>query len=306
MTQTILVTGANGFLGRQLVPFLRRTHQVIAGLRDGVEGPDSAILGDLGALPDLRDALDRFDCIVHCAARAHVLREETADPLPLFMRANRDATLHLARQAAVAGVKRFVFLSSIGVNGKHTQGSPFCADDPPAPHGPYAESKLAAEEGLTEIAAETGLEVVVIRPPLIIGPEPVGNLRSLSDLIAKGWPLPFGQATYNRRSVVSAPVLVDLIALCITHPDAPGAPLMVADAAPYSTRQILERLADVTGQRLRLVSVPIGLLRTMLRATGRIAIADQLFGDLEIDTSQTTARLGWVAPATASRAKEFL
>lgn len=306
MMQNVLVTGASGFLGRQLVPVLRRTHRVIAGQRNGATGSEDAILGDLGGLPDLRDVLYGFDCVVHCAGRAHVLREETDDPLLHFMRANRDATLHMARQAAAAGVKRFIFLSSIGVNGNRTHGSPFRADDPPAPQGPYAVSKLAAEEGLVGIAAETGLEVVVIRPPLIIGPEPVGNLRSLSNLIAKGLPLPFGRATCNRRSLVSASVLVDLIALCITHPDAPGAPLLVADETRYSTRQILERLAEVTDQRLRLVPVPIGLLRTMLRAVGRSAMADQLFGDLEVDISQTTVRLGWVPPATDPRAQELL
>jgi nucleoside-diphosphate-sugar epimerase len=305
MTRTILVTGATGFLGRQLVPALRRDHRVIAGQRGGMAGPDTSILGDLGAMPDLQGPLAGVDCVVHCAARAHVLREETDDPLPLFLSANRDATLHLARQAAQAGVRRFVFVSSIGVNGNQTHGTPFRADDPPAPHAPYAVSKLAAEEGLAAIAAETGLEVVIIRPPLILGPEPVGNLRSLSNLIAKGLPLPFGLATGNRRSLVSAPMLADLIALCIAHPNAPGVPLLVADAAPYSTRQILERLAEINGQRLRLVPVPTGLLCGMLKVMGRAAMAEQLFGDLEVDISQTTARLGWVPPAPSPCQQEF-
>lgn len=301
MTQSVLVTGANGFFGRLLVPALREHATVFAGVRAGGDADaGTRILGDLSELPDLTAALDGIDCIVHCAARAHVLREETDDPLPLFRAANRDATLHLARQAAAAGVKRMIFLSSIGVNGNQTDGTPFRADDPPAPHAPYAISKLEAEIGLTQIAAETGLEVVVIRPPLIIGPAPVGNLRTLSRLIAKGLPMPFGAATRNRRSLVLASTLADLIRVCLSHPNAPGEPLLVADTPPLSTRRILEHLARETGQQLRLLPVPVGLLRMSLRALGRGTIDQQLFGDLEIDISQTTARLGWTPPTRQS------
>ncbi|TDL88129.1 NAD-dependent epimerase/dehydratase family protein [Meridianimarinicoccus aquatilis] len=300
MTDMLLVTGASGFLGRILVPILRRDAQVIAGLRSGTADENTRILGDLGAFPDLQTVLSGVDCVVHCAARAHVLHENSDDPLSVFMRVNCDATLHLAKQAAQADVRRFIFLSSVGVHGNQTFGTPFRADDTPAPHAAYAVSKLAAEEGLTKIARDTGLEVVIIRPPLIIGPQPVGNLRSLSNLIKKGLPLPFGLATGNRRSLVTAEVLADLIRICTDHPGAPGQPLLVADDAPYSTRQIIERLAALSGQRLRLVPVPVSVLRGALRALGRSDMAGQLFGDLEIDISATTARLGWVPPSTHS------
>ena len=299
MSKTVLVTGANGFFGRLLVPALASEFIVLSGVRaDANPDTQTRVTGDLGTLPDLQAALAGVDCVVHCAARAHVLREETDNPLPLFMGANHDATLHLARQAVQAGVKRFIFLSSIGVNGNQTFGTPIRAGDTPAPHAPYAQSKLAAEQGLAELAAETELEVAIIRPPLIIGPQPVGNLRSLANLIAKGLPLPFGRVTGNRRSLVSAEVLADLIRVCVTHPNAPGPALLVADAQPMSTRDILERLAQLTGQRLRLIPVPVCLLRGALKALGRGAMAEQLFGDLEIDISDTTARLGWVPPST--------
>lgn len=296
MTQTVLVTGAAGFLGRILVPALADEQHVISGVRTGVDGPDTRVLGDLAALPDLSAALSGVDVIVHCAARAHVLREKKSDPLTLFMAVNRDATLHLARQAVAAGVTRFVFISSIGVNGNRTDGIPFRADDPATPHAPYAVSKHEAELGLAHISAETGLEIVIIRPPLVIGPHPVGNLATLSRLISRGVPLPFALATKNRRSLVMATTLVDLIRVCLPHPNAPGAPLLIADTPPMSTRDILERLANETGQKLRLAPVPITLLRIALRALGRKRMDQQLFGDLEVDITATTERLNWTPP----------
>ncbi len=294
---SVLVTGATGFLGRQIVTLLAQdnTLDVIAGSRGGqsVVGKPGFAYGDLADLRDLTADLQGIDAVVHCAALAHVLREPDGDPLPRYMAVNCDATLDLARQAAAAGVQRFIFISSIGVNGNQTYGTPFRPDDPPAPHAPYAVSKLAAEEGLRKIARDTGLEVVILRLPLVLGPDPVGNLASLSRLIGKGVPLPFGLATGNRRSLVTAPTVARAIRDCLHNPQAIGQVFLVADTPPLHLRGILTTLADLTGQRLKLVPVPVWLLRGMLRLAGKGKAADQLFGDLEIDSSHLRRRLGW-------------
>ncbi|MEP3428007.1 MAG: NAD-dependent epimerase/dehydratase family protein [Hyphomicrobiales bacterium] len=297
MKQSVLITGAAGFFGQHLTQYLSSHAHVIAGVRQPIDGiGETQVLGDLVSLPDLNATLERVDVVVHCAARAHVLREEVDDPLPLFMAVNRDATLHLAQQAAAAKVKRFIFLSSIGVNGNQTESTPFRADDVPAPHSPYAMSKLAAETELAKISAVTGMEIVILRPALIIGPRPVGNLAVLARMISKGVPLPFALASENRRSLVKAATLADLIRVCLTHPNAPGTPLLVADKTPMSTRGILEMLAVDTGQTLRLVPVPIPLLRFALRTIGYKKMDQQLFGNLEVDITATSARLNWAPP----------
>ncbi|WP_238547594.1 NAD-dependent epimerase/dehydratase family protein [Meridianimarinicoccus roseus] len=302
---TILVTGAAGFLGRQLVPVLRREARVIAGVRTGTApDADTLPLGDLAEMPELGSALSDVDCVVHCAARAHVLNDTETDPLPVFMRTNCEATLHLARQAAAAGVRRFVFISSIGVHGNSTGDAPFRETDAPRPHAPYAVSKLAAEQGLADVARQTGMELVVIRPPLVIGPDPVGNLGTLARLIARGFPLPFALATRNRRSLVSGETLCDLIRVCTRHPAAPGRPLLVADEPPMSTRDILERLATVTGHRLCLVPVPVPVLRAGLSLAGKREIGHQLFGDLEVDIAATKSRLEWAPRRNGAPARE--
>lgn len=294
MTGRILVTGAGGFFGRVLVPVLREIAQVIEVRRNSeVDSGSELIRSDLSDLPDLMPALCGVDCVVHCAALAHIRSENLDDPLQAFMRVNCVATLHLARQCADVGVRRLVFLSSIGVNGDRTSGMPFQSDDEPAPHSPYAVSKLAAEEGLIKIAQETGLEVVIIRSPLIIGPNPVGNLKTLSSFMKNGLPLPFGFVTNNRRSVVFADVLADFVRICVSHPDAPGPPLLVANKRPLSTREIVERLAEISGQKARLFPVPVSLLYLVLVLAGRRTFAVHLLGDLEVDISQTSARLSW-------------
>ena len=189
MTQTILVTGANGFFGSKLVPILRRDWRIIAGMRSGPAKKDTRILGDISDLPDFSIALKGIDCVIHCAARAHKTNESpNYNTLKMYMRTNCESTLHLATKAAELGVRRFIFLSSIGVNGNQTFGTPFSQNDLPTPNAPYAISKLEAEKGLLKIAKETGLEVVIIRPTLIIGQKPVGNLRRLLRLIEIGLP----------------------------------------------------------------------------------------------------------------------
>lgn len=297
----ILVTGATGFLGRAVVDRLAgRGRKVRAAVRRDPGGwpggVETAVVGDLSGETDWSAALQGVDAVVHCAARAHVLRETAADPLAQFRAVNTEATLALARQAAAAGVRRFVFISSIGVNGAETTGRPFRHDDPPAPHSPYAVSKHEAELGLRVLAAETGLEVVIIRPPLIVGPDPKGNLGTLERVIDRGLPLPFGLATRNRRDLVSRDALCDLIDVVIDHPAAAGETFLVSDGEPIPTRTLLERMAAARGRSITLLPVPPGLLALPLRLAGKGGMAAQLFGDLEVDIEHTRRTLGWTPP----------
>lgn len=294
----VLVTGATGFLGRTVVEHLAGSgHTVRAAVRrdpgDGSAGVDVTGIGDLSADTDWSAALVGVDAVVHCAARAHVLKETAADPLAQFRAVNTAATLALARQAAAAGVRRLVFISSIGVNGSQTNGQPFRHDDPPQPHSPYAVSKHEAEQGLHAIAAETGLEVVILRPPLITGADPKGNLGTLNRVIARGLPLPFGMATANRRDLVSCETLCRLVETVLDHPAAAGQTFLVSDGAAISTRVLLERMATDQGRKLTLLPVPPALLALPLRLAGKGAMAAQLFGDLELDIAHTRHTLGW-------------
>jgi nucleoside-diphosphate-sugar epimerase len=294
-----LVTGAGGFVGRQVVETLHaRGHEVRAVVRTArADMPDAIALGDLAANPDWPGILGGVDCIVHCAARAHVVKEEAPDPLAAFRRVNRDAALALARAASTAGVRRFIFLSSIGVLGVETRGKPFRAEDEPAPHNDYAIAKAEAEAGLREIAAETGIELVVIRPPLVFGKGARGNLGALAHALRRGFPLPLGSITNNRRDLVSLNTLADLIARCIDHPGAAGETFLVADGTPLSTRAIVERVAAIEGLRALFLPSPPALLRALLTMLGRRALASQLLGDLEVDIAKTRDRLGWRPPA---------
>jgi len=296
------VTGATGFLGRALVGQLARDgYGVRAAVRRDAggwpEGVSPVVVGELSGATDWSAALAGVDCVVHCAARAHVLKETAADPLTEFRRVNTDGAIALGRQAAESGVRRLVFISSIGVNGAETCGRPFTAGDVPAPHSPYAVSKLEAEQGLAALAAETGLELVTIRPPLVTGPDPKGNLATLRGALRRGLPLPFGLVTSNRRDLVSLDVLCDLIETCLRHPAAAGRTFLVSDGRPVSTRRLLEDLAAADGRRARLLPVPPTILSLLLGLLGKTSLGSQLLGDLEVDISATREALGW-APAS--------
>ncbi|MCS6627374.1 NAD-dependent epimerase/dehydratase family protein [Roseibacterium beibuensis] len=302
----ILVTGATGFLGRALVERLASDgHEVRAGVRRDPGGwpggVSPVVVGDLSGSTDWSVALAGVDCVVHCAARAHVLNETAADPLAEFRRVNTDGAIALGRQAAKAGVRRLIFISSIGVNGAETHGRPFTAADAPAPHSPYAVSKLEAEQGLAAVAAATGLEVATIRPPLVTGPDPKGNLATLRRAIRRGLPLPFGLVTGNRRDLVSLDVLCDLIETCIRQPAAAGRTFLVSDGAPVSTRRLLEDIGAMEGRKPRLLPVPPSLLSMLLGALGKASLRSQLLGDLEVDIAATRGTLGWTpSPRAAS------
>lgn len=294
----ILVTGADGYIGRETVAVLAKRGKVV---RAGVRGAGNPVpmatqtvaVGDLAKDVDWTDALTDVSCVVHCAARAHVMREEASDPLSAFRAVNRDATLALAKAAIAAGLKRMVFVSSAGVNGGETKGVPFRADDVPHPHSPYAIAKYEAELGLEELVHGTDLELVIIRPPLVLGLEPKGNLGTLVRVIVQGVPLPLGMVRHNRRDLVSLSVLTDFIALCVDHPAAPGGVLLVSDGKVRSTREIVETLAADVGRTPRFLPVPPSLLGITLRVLGRGNLAAQLLGDFELDLSDTVRRLNW-------------
>ncbi|WP_310733117.1 UDP-glucose 4-epimerase family protein [Rubrivivax rivuli] len=311
----VLVTGATGFVGGALLEHLSKCgHRVRAAVRGrAAQLPAAASIAHVGELAPTTDwsaALDGMDVVVHCAARVHVLKESAADPLAAFRFVNVAATLHLARQAVAAGVKRFVFISSIGVNGAETHGRPYTVSDPARPHSPYAVSKHEAELELQALAASSGLEVVIIRPPLVFGPNAPGNFQRLMQALHRGIPMPLG-AIHNRRSLVALENLVDLIETCARHPAAAQQTFLVSDGEDVSTTALLRRVAAALGRPPRLLPVPGGLLRAVAQVLGKADFAQRLCGSLQVDIAHTQALLGWkpvvtLDEALARTARHFL
>lgn len=298
----ILVTGANGFVGTALVRHLLAAgHTVRAAARRAADvpaGAEAVIAPDLSCQADWRDALAGMEAVIHCAARVHVMKDRAADPLAAFRTANRDGTAALAGQAAAAGVRRFVFLSTIKVNGESTPPDhPFAAADTPAPRDPYGQSKAEAEVALRDVAARTALEVTVLRPPLVHGPGVKGNLAALMRAIDKGWPLPLGGITGNRRSLIGLANLISALELLATHPEAGNTTHLIRDGEDLSTAALIRRLAAAMGRPARLVPVPPALLALPARLLGKGAAAERLTGSLVVDDAPLRA-LGWTPPQT--------
>ena len=300
----IFVTGASGFVGTALVQHLLQdpSAHIIAASR----GPSTATsarvegvrIGDLGPRTEWQQHLEGAEVVVHLAARVHVMHDDSTDPLADFRRVNVDGTLRLARQALAAGARRFVYVSSIKVNGESTvRGRPLRADDRPLPQDPYGISKHEAEQGLHRLAEATSLEVVVIRPPLVYGPGVRGNFRTMMDWIIRGVPLPFG-AIENRRSLVGLDNLCDLIATCTRHSAAAGQTFLAADGEDVSTTELLRRLGAALGHPARLLPVPTGLLRGALTVFGKRDISQRLCGSFQVDIDATRAHLGWSPPVS--------
>lgn len=301
----VLVTGASGFVGEALVLRLLEDKRFtpVAAMRDSAKlrAPCSVVTHDLDTritLPELRD----ISVIVHAAARVHVINETSVDALAEFRRANVAGTLNLARQAAESGVKRFIFISSIKVNGERTlPGKPFTADDIPAPVDPYGISKHEAEEGLRRLADETGMEVVILRPPLIYGPGVKANFLSMLRWLDKGIPLPLG-AINNQRSLVAIENLLDLIVTCITCPAAANQTFLVSDGEDLSTTRLLRYLAEALNSRCWILPVPQQVLRLALRAVGQNKIAQRLCESLQVDIRYTCELLNWTPPVSMKTA----
>lgn len=278
----ILITGANGFVGKSLCLLLEnREHSI---LRSQKRMNTS----------DWSQELNSVNITIHLAARVHILHDCARNPFAEFKAINVVGTLNLARQSAAAGVKRFIFLSSIGVNGAVTTlNNTFTNDDKPAPHSLYAISKHEAEIGLRKIAIETGMQVVIIRPPLIYGANAPGNFGSLLRIIKRGLPLPLGAVTQNQRSFVALDNLVDLILTCINHPNAANQTFLVSDGEDVSTTDLLRKMALAQGVTSRLLPVPVALLNLCAKLIGKQAMAQRLLGNLQVDISHTQKLLNW-------------
>ncbi len=256
-------------------------------------------MGGLSAETDWTVALRSVDQVVHLAARVHVMNDKSRNPLAEFRQVNVESTANLARQAAAAGVRRFVYLSSIKVNGEFTQeGHPFTADDAPAQEDPYGVSKHEAEQALRHIAAGTGMEVVIIRPPLVYGPGVKANFESMMRWLARGVPLPLAAVSENRRSLVALENLVDLIVTCLSHSAAANQTFLVSDGEDLSTAGLLRRIGAALGQPARLFYVPPSLLKLGAQAVNKPGIYQRLCGSLQLDIAKTRELLGWTPPVS--------
>lgn len=300
----VFVTGADGFIGRHLCERLEREgHAVTRAVRRGAAGSPRVATGDLADCAELPRLVEGHEAVVHLAARAHVLRETAADPGAAFDRANVDATVRLAQAAICAGVRRFVFVSSIGVLGARSD-RPLNEDDEPAPAEPYAASKLRAERVLAEVARATAMQIVVLRPALVYGPRCPGNMARLARLVARGVPLPLAGFT-GRRSLMGVDNLAALIACALTHPAAGGQTFLAADGEDVSLPELIRHLAEGLGVRARLFPFPAGALSLAARALGLGAAFDKLTAPLRVDVSKARRLLGWsshVAVADGLRA----
>lgn len=299
---TVLLTGASGFVGSAVLRYVQEQGMCVRPVfrdvgsvqRAGMKAEQAALVATLDAGTDWFEALQGVQTVVHCAARVHVMKEMTVDPLAAFRAVNVDGTLNLARQAAAAGVHRFIFISSIKVNGESTAvGQAFTADDTSNPEDAYGISKAEAELGLRRVASETGMELVVIRPPLVYGLGVKGNFASMIRWVGKGIPLPLAAATGNRRSLVALENLVDLITTCIRHPNAAGQVFLVSDGEDVSTAELLRRIAQAQRKSVALLWMPIWILVFAARILGKEAVEQRLLGSLQVDISKNSELLGW-------------
>ncbi|MBX3611678.1 MAG: SDR family oxidoreductase [Hydrogenophaga sp.] len=297
----VLVTGGSGMVGSALASALtsRQTLTVVsASRRSGrVRNTHTAPMAELACRADHGALLSGIDTLYHLAARVHIMDDPAADPLTAFREVNTAGTLNLAHQAAAAGVRRFVFVSSIKVNGEATEpGHPFHHDDPPAPQDPYGISKREGEDGLREIAAATGMEVVIVRPPLVYGPGVKANFAAMMRAVQRGLPLPLGAVTHNRRSLVALDNLVDLLITCIDHPAAANQTFLVSDGEDLSTAGLLRRLGQAMGKPARLLPAPPSLLQLGATMVGKRDMAQRLLGNLQVDIDHTRQTLDWTPP----------
>ncbi|QTE85275.1 UDP-glucose 4-epimerase family protein [Shewanella algae] len=295
---SVLLTGVTGFVGKHVLEVLPNAKVI------GRHRPQSVDVANfhessIDSNSDYSDAFDEILVVVHIAARVHVMNDKSVDPLGEFREVNTAGTMNLARQAVKAGVKRFIFVSSIKVNGESTLiDRPFTGNDVRNPKDFYGQSKAEAEEQLLALAKETGLEVVIIRPTLVYGPGVKANFASLLKFVSKGLPLPFGLIKDNKRSLVSVKNLVDLIVTCIAHPKAANQVFLVSDDQDISTASMVKHMSQALGKPCRLFPVPLWCYRVAGKLTGKTDVVERLLGSLQVDITHTKSVLGWIPPQT--------
>lgn len=320
----IAITGASGFVGEALVKRFNAlsqnssdkcivshdaSYRVLALIRDkhslstsNLAEVEFIVIGDIVDAVGCELVLSGVDVLVHAAARVHVMNDSVADPLAEFRRVNVDGTLNLARQAAAAGVRRFIFLSSVKVNGEETAaGKLFTEQDEPAPQDPYGQSKYEAEVGLRKLSAETGMEVVIVRAPLVYGLGVKANFAALMNAVKRGWPLPLG-AVSNQRSLLSLDNLVDFIVTCTTHPQAANQTFLVSDGQDLSTPELIQGMARAAGVSERLWFIPVWALKAFAGLMGKGATVQRLCGNLQVDITKARVVLGWKPPVNVDEA----
>lgn len=293
----ILVTGGNGFIGRSLIAYLEK-HRVPFRAVSRNPSPGCIAVGDMTRQPDWSEPLRDVDVVIHLAGRAHVLKEES-DPAEAFRSVNVDATLALAQQAAKASVRRFVFVSSIKASGGQTgRRQPFLADDMPRPVDEYGRSKLEAERRLFQLGRETGMEITVVRPPLVYGPDVPANFALMLKWAGSGLPSVFG-AVNNSRSLVYVENLCDLLMRVADHPQAAGQVFLVSDGVDFSTAELFSKLARLQGKKPVNLPVPLSVLSLILQLAGKSAYRERLLANLQVDIGKTCRLLRWMPPISA-------
>ena len=299
----IIVTGATGFLGKPLIKQLSNKFtksNIFPVLRKNSTSFDEfspIVVDDINSTTDWTDKLQGIDCVIHCAARVHVMNEADENPLEAFREVNVRGTLQLAQAAAKSGVKRFIFVSSIKVNGESTTGRlPYRSSDTPNPQDPYGISKAEAEEGLKKLAEETGMDVVIIRPPLVYGPGVKANFAAMLKLASTGVPLPFGCVKHNQRSMVYVENLISLIIECINNPSAANQTFLISDDDDLSTKAFVQGLSMALGKSSFMLPVPNSVFSFAGKILGKTAMIDRLCGSLQVDINHTKNTLNWRSP----------
>lgn len=297
--KSVLVTGANGFIGSACCGLLlQRGYQVVAAMRNPNchlqrrEELTTLVLNDIGDFSMHQDLLSQMDAVVHLAGRAHFLRDTVKDPLAEFRRVNVQGTEHLLELAAKCGVKRFIYVSTVKVNGERTQRDPFKESDPVNPQDGYAASKWEAEQLLTRLSLDAAMTVIIVRPPAVYGPGVKGNLLELMKLIYAGIPLPLAGID-NRRSFVAVENLADFLARCLTHSVPSGEVFFVSDGETLSTPELIRRMSHLLGKRAKLLPLPVGFLRAGARLLGKGEMLDKLCSSLEVCTDKAKRMLDW-------------